>query len=717
MERRLTAILITDMVGYSQKMALDEAEIFSRQKQLRTELIDVIIREYGGQIVKSTGDGILTKFNSVVDAVRCAVTLQLEISKHEINNQPSDRIVYRIGINLGDIIVDDDDIHGDGVNLAARLVQVAEPGGICVAETVFRHVRGRISSQFEDLGEQDLKNIPGPVRAYRVNMSPEERGGAQESLQLGAFKYDPVNGLITGAQGEIVHLRKQSQKVLSILAETPGEIVTKDRLINAVWPSIATTDDSLIQCIADIRRTFGTQSVETFPKKGYRLCPAGADVSSGTFAISHRLIWLSLACLLIAATISLLLIRDFEFDSNEAAVVLPTIVPENTLAVLPFTNLSGDSELTYFSDGLSEDLTTDLSKVSDLTVISYASSFEFHDAEKGFRKIADDLGARYLVRGTVRHHADRVRINVSLIDPYEGFNLWAERFDRSKENPFDVQEEVARYIVEALSLELGAVAVDAKRIEPDAYYMLLRGLEPLRTYSESGNLEAREYFERALELDPEYARAHASIAITFGREVVFRYADDIPKDSVQKGLQAAITAIGLDPGIPDAYFALGVLNLALGEYDNALAAARHSIRLDKNYSDGYALLAEVAVHGGDLTEALTAIQRAKLLHPRYPVTYDWVEGHTLFQMGRYDDAQPILEKVADINPRFYRGLVTLAANYGQQGNRDAASDFLSRAQSIKPNVALDDVVEQASYGLKDRAQRLSKGLKVAGLVH
>ncbi|WP_227420946.1 tetratricopeptide repeat protein [Roseitranquillus sediminis] len=396
-------------------------------------------------------------------------------------------------------------------------------------------------------------------------------------------------------------------------------------------------------------------------------------------------------------------------------IVPPTVELGRPLAVLPFVNLSEDPGLRYFSDRLSEDLTTDLSKVEGLTVISHASSFDFRDAERGFASIADDLGVRYLVRGTVRHHADRVRINVALVDPVGEANLWAERFDGDSRNPFDVQEEITRQIVDALSLTLGAEDGVQRRVETDAYYMLLRGLEPLRAHTAAGNLEAREYFERALELDPEYARAHANIAITYGREYVFLYADEPAPESVTRGLEAAITAIRLDPNLPDAYFALGVLNMVIGEHDNALAAARHSIRLDENFSDGYALLAEVGVHGGNLDEALAAIRHAKLLHPRYPFWYDWIEGHTLFQLGHYDKAQPLLQRVADGNPGFYRGLITLAANYGQQSDRAAASAVLAEARTINPDITLSGEAEKAQYQFAARRERLAEGLKVAGL--
>jgi TolB-like protein/cytochrome c-type biogenesis protein CcmH/NrfG len=424
-------------------------------------------------------------------------------------------------------------------------------------------------------------------------------------------------------------------------------------------------------------------------------------------------LWQRLAAVAAGLAVLAVLLLPFARDHRDLAepIVPPAVQPDRTLAVLPFFNLGGDPDQRFFSDGLSEDLVTDLSKVEDLTVISHASSFDFRDAEFGFRSIADELGVRYLVRGTVRHHEDRVRINVALIDPRDGMNIWAERFDRSRQFPFDVQEEIVRHIVEALSLELGTTVEVARRVEPDAYYMLLRGLEPLRAHTQAGNAEARAYFERALELHPEYARAHANVALTFARETLFRYADDLSPASIERGVESAITAIRLDPGIPDAYLALATLNLALGEHGNALASARHAIRLDANFSDGYALLAEVGVHGGDLDEALTAIRRAKLLHPRYPFTYDWVEGHVLFQSGRYAEAEPLLVRAVEDNPEFYRGLVVLAANYGHQSDFDAAAATLARIVLINPDFSIVEEVKQSRYLFDDRRQRLADGLQ------
>lgn len=530
-------------------------------------------------------------------------------------------------------------------------------------------------------------------------------------MSIGSCRYDLASGALTEADGSPIRLRRQSSEVLAVLASNPGQIVSRDELIQAVWKDVATTDDSLIQCIADIRRVLGKDAVETFPKLGYRLTTAPSVVLRSAPRTKRT------RFIVAAAFVAVLIVggglwqfwRGLEDRADQSTIVPPRIVPEKTLAVLPFVNLGGGDTLQYFGDGLSEDLTTDLAKISDLTVISYASSGDFSNAEKGFREIADDLSVRYLVRGTVRHSGERVRINVALIDPYEGTNLWAERFDRVRRDPFDIQEDVTRAIVDALSLKLEAEAVTS-RVAPDAYFMLLRGLEPLRESSAVGNRLAREYFERALALDPNYARAHAYVAVSYGRDTLFRYSGDTDRGAVQKGLEAAITAIQLDPGIANAYSALAILNLAIGDHEKALASARHSIRLNHNFADGYAILAEAGVYGGDLIEALDAIQHAKRLHPHHPASYHWIEGHIHFQLGNAEAARPLLELTVERNPGFVSAFAKLAAVYSELGDHDRGQAALAAATAIEPAFSINAFLDSIPYASKERHSRLANAL-------
>lgn len=536
-------------------------------------------------------------------------------------------------------------------------------------------------------------------------------------LRVGQGHYDPGSGALTAADGSLIHLRKQSGDVLAALAQHAGEVVSREQLIERVWKDIATTDDSLIQCIGDIRRVLGKEVVETYPKVGYRLVAEAVEPpNDAPQAPRHRSFRIVTAFVVGAVFASgfgvWLASNNGEQSKVEAVVEPPRILPEKTLAVLPFVNLGGGPELQFFGDGLSEDLTTDLAKVPDLTVIAYASSGDFPQAEAGFRGIADDLGVRYLVRGTVRHSDDRVRINVSLIDPYEGVNVWAERFDRVRQDPFDVQEDVTRAIVDALSLSLNA-DVAPSSVAADAYFLLLRGLEPLREDTVAGNERARQFFMQALALEPNYARAHAYIAVAYGRDMMFDYVAAAERNVVQSGLEAAITAIQLDPDIPNAYYALAILNLAIREHEKALAAARHSIRLNRNFADGYAVLAEAALYGGNLSEALEAIQHAKRLHPHYPARFDWIEGHVSFQLGDSEHARPLLEFTVEKSPGFVAAFATLAAVYADLGEQDRAKSVLAALRAQHPEFSIDQFLNATPYGSEDRHLRLAKALRIA----
>lgn len=535
-------------------------------------------------------------------------------------------------------------------------------------------------------------------------------------LLIGQARYDLKTGALTAPDGTPMHLRKQSSDVLEVLALHVGEVVSRETLVETVWNGIATTDDSLIQCIGDIRRALGRGVIETFPKNGYRLIARWpGDERQEVPAIPRMPMLLAVgSALVLVIGLGVWQIRGAtEPFGDVAEIVPPRIVPDKTLAVLPFVNLGGGDELQFFGDGLSEDLTTDLSKIPDLTVIAYASSGNFPDAEAGFRDIAKDLSVRYLVPGTVRHSGERVRINVSLIDSIEGVNIWAERFDRVRQDPFDVQENVTQAIVDALSLSLNSEAAPV-RVAPDAYFMLLRGLEPLRENTPSGTRRAREYFHRALALEPNYARAHAYIAVAYGRDILFDYADAHDSWSVQKGLEAAITALQLEPELPNAFYALAILNLAIGEYDKALAAARHSIKLNRNFADGYAVLSEAGVYGGDLDEALAAIRHAKRLHPHHPASYDWIEAHVLFQRGDFVAARPLLEATIEASPGFVPAIATLAAVYYELGEQVRARSVLDAVKALEPRFSVDAFLNSTSYASAARFQRLAGPLKAIG---
>ncbi|MDD9921641.1 MAG: winged helix-turn-helix domain-containing protein [Boseongicola sp.] len=542
-------------------------------------------------------------------------------------------------------------------------------------------------------------------------MRHEKNTKSRNWIAVGTCFFDVESAVLQDESGKELRLRHQSGKVLGVLARAANEVVAKDDIVEQVWGGIATTDDSLVQCIADIRRLVGRDAIETIPKTGYRLNASPVESHKGPVTKNARAAIVAVCALLLVGIGWWSFFGENETNPQDNAVVPPPILAGQTLAVLPFIHLGQEDELRFFTSGLSEDLTTSLAKVADLTVIAPGSSFDFPDAESGFRRIAEDLNVRYLVRGTVRHHDNWVRINVSLIDAVSNANLWAESYDRDRADPFDVQQDVTRRIVGALSLELDVDASVATRVEPDAFYMLLKGMEKLRQHSATANLEARQFFEQAVALDPDYARGHANIAVTYGRETVLARPEQVSRAQIEKGLQAAVTAIQLDPEIPHAYLAVGVLNLALGAHDNAMAAARHAIRLDPNFAEGYALLAEASVLGGDLAEGQVAIQRAKRLHPHHSFYYDWLEGQILFHQEDFPGAIELFETVEAENPGNLLNLIAMMAAFSHVTDSTGVDRVRERIDLVAPDIDWNEAADRFGYSVSNRTQRIASGLE------
>ncbi len=538
---------------------------------------------------------------------------------------------------------------------------------------------------------------------------------------MGQLWFDLSSGELRDADGGAVELRRQSGEVLAMLAERPTQTVPKEELIDAIWPDVAVTDDSLVQCIGDIRRTLGPEAracIQTVPRRGYRLVPteAGEAIAGGGTGGRRRSAFARATGPAAGALIVLLVILSV------AAPLLDelgrALAPDRpVIVVLPFANTSDDPDQQYFIDGLTEDLSTDLSRISGLTMISSASSFALRDADATPEEIARQLGANFVVTGSVRREKRRVRVNASLTDVESGKTVWADRYDRDLGGVFDLQDDVSRAVTSALAIELTTseqVQFEQRQsIDADAYDLLLRGLAPHRTFTAEGNHLARDFFRRAIEIDPTYARAHANLALTYGTSFVFRLGDDLAE--LPKALEAARRAVSLEPTLPQAQFALSVLLLSDRRHDEAIEAAREAIRLDPSYADGYAVLGQTLAYGGDKTEALTAIRTAKTLSPRYTFAYLWVEGHILFQLRRYDEARAVLEDVLARNPAFLVGHLTLAATYGHLRLTEEADWIAFEVLTLSPELSAFAEGQSAPYREeRDRAHYV-EGLLLAGI--
>jgi adenylate cyclase len=578
--RKLTAILSADVKGYSRLMSVDEVTTIRRLADYRSRMTQ-LIEKYRGRVIDAPGDNLLADFGSAVDALQSAVDVQREL---KLQNDPlavTERMEYRIGINVGDVIVEGDRIYGDGVNIAARLEALAEGGGICVSSAVYEQVENKLPLQFLDLGEQSFKNIARPIRAFRV---------ITETTDLSA-------------------------------AAAPAE----------------------------------------FP-------------------------------------------------------AAPLVMPDKpSIVVLPFLNSSGDPEQEYFSDGISEDLITDLSKISGLFVISRNSAFQYKGTTTRPDTISKELGVRYLLEGSVRKANKRVRITAQLSEAATSYQLWSERYDRELEDVFAVQDEVTQKIVAALQVTLTqgeqASIGNAPTGSLEAYDCFLRGLERHGQRARAANLQARQLFERALELDPRFAAACAMLGRTYLTALAFQWED---RDQASAQLfSLAARAVALDDTLSIAFETLAYAHLGAKEHAQAIVAAQRAVELDPNSADALETLGEILCFAGRAHEALPYIEQAMRLNPRYPPSYLWGLGQTYYFIGRTEEAIATFNRVITRNPDHVTAHFMLAVIYSEAGRAAAARTEYREILRISPHFTLANVRERVPYQNQDTVARIVTALQEA----
>ena len=625
--RRLAAILSADVVGYSRLIESDEAGTRVAFNRHLDELIRPEIAGHDGRLVKTTGDGLLVEFLSTVAAVQCAIRVQQGMEERNAAVPEDHRIVFRIGVNLGDVIVEGDDIHGEGVNVAARLEGIAPPGGIVVSGSVYEQIRNRLDHAIADLGPQQVKNIAEPVHAFRIILS-----GA-----------DVPEGGVGGA------------------AAKGGK--NRRRIIAAV----------AIGVVAGV-------------------------------AVAGALLWYRPWAPAIEA-------------ASVARMALP--LPDRpSIVVLPFNDMSADAGGDYFSDGMTEDLITDLSKISGLFVIARTTAFTYKGRAVKVRKVAEELGVRYVLEGSVRRAGDKVRINAQLIDATGGYHLWADRYDGDFRDVFALQDKVTRKIVRALAVTLTPSEND-KLARPqtsnsEAYDLMLRGLAQFRRFTPETNATARRFFQRAADMDPGYARATGNVALTHAIDAIFGWSRR-RDESLRLGRQFGEAARALDDSVREVYFALSNVYLALKDHDRSIAAARRSIAVDPNYADGYALLAQNSVYAGRTKEARAAIGQAMRLSPRYSFFYRFIVGHIETLEGNYGKAIEELRHVLERNPAFVPGRLMLVSALVRSGRLEDAKWEVAEVLTLRPEITVAEQQAHVPYRNADTLARYLDTLRKAGL--
>ena len=583
LQRRLAAILSADVVGYSRLMGIDEAGTLARLNALRGEVIDPTIAAHSGRIVKLMGDGALVEFASAVDAVICAIEIQRQICERDTGKSEGNPIQFRIGINVGDVIIQGDDILGDGVNIAARLEGIAEPGGISISEDVWRQVQGKVAAIFVDAGEQSLKNIARPVRVYRVEFD-------------------------------------------------------KERATSVAQPPLSSRD-------------------------------------------------------------------------------------KPSIAVLPFQNLSGDSEQDYFCDGLVDDILTSLSKLAGLRVIARNSSFSYKGRSVDVRDAVKQLGVRYILEGSVRKSGNRIRISAQLIDARDGTHLWAERYDRAIDDIFAIQDEIT--LVLATEMQVKLTEGEQARLRytttanVEAWTYWAQGLSHFRqSMSKEKMHAARLCWEKALALDPTSAALNGMLSSAHWLDARFGWWDD-RETALAKARIYADRALELDPENADAVTASSIALTMNGQYDEAVAHARRAVELAPGSADAAHFASFVLASAGYAKEAVGESKRAMALNPNYPPYYLGNLGYALRLAGQVEEAITAFKAYDAQVPGSGFGLTDLVILYQQSGQPDEAKQTAERFLSARPDFTITSwlktqTIRDAAHLEADVNALRSAGLPMSG---
>jgi adenylate cyclase len=590
--RRLAAILAADAAGYSRLMGADEEGTLERLNAHRRQLIDPKISEHRGRIVKTTGDGLLAEFPSVVDAVRCAAEVQRRMLDREPDLPDEQRIRFRIGINLGDVIAEGDDIFGDGVNVAARLEALADPGGICVSAVVHDQIRDKLPYRIADCGDQSVKNIARPVRVYALCL--EDRSASREPIPAPRHR---VTGIAIG-----------------LAAVVPLVIAAGAWWL---WP---------------------------------------VSKSAPTPAVT-------------AAT----------------SIAQPLTAPRLSIVVLPFANLSSDPEQQYFADGITEDVTTDLSHIASSFVISRNTAFTYRDKQVDTKQIGRELGVRYVLEGSVRRSGNKVRVNAQLIDAETDAHLWAEQFDGDMSDLFTLQNEITSRIAIALNVELPRRDAARPAEHPDALDYILRGRAAyMKGITRDQVTETLSLFERALTLDPHSVEAQSWVALMLVIRAGNGFSES-PASDFQRAEELVGLALTASPRDWLARYAKGTVLKWRGRCEEAIPEFETALTLNPNSLNSLQLLAWCKAMTGSLEEAIPLDEQAIRLSPGDPYLHNYYQdlGIIYLLLSRPDEAIVWFEKAR--SPRTGWPYSFLAAIYGLRGETEKAAANLGEARRLYPD--------------------------------
>ncbi len=626
-KRKLTAILSADVKGYSRLMGEDEKGTV-RTLNAYKEVMASLIQQHRGRVVDAPGDNVLAEFASVVDAVECAVEIQKELNTRNAELPESRRMEFRIGVNLGDVIEDGEQILGDGVNIAARLESLSEPGGVCISGTAYDQVKNKVTLGYEYHGKQTVKNISEPVRVYRVLMEPKALSFMSRWKRTGLNYWNRVHPVF---------------KVLIALVAAA----------NVVW--------------------------QFYP----HLRPFRPPIEG--------------------------------VSKEKVALSLPD---KPSIAVLPFVNMSGDPKQEFFSDGITEDIITALSKLPMLFVIARNSTFTFKGKPVNVKQISEELGVQYVLEGSVQRSANHVRITAQLIDALTGHHIWAERYDRDLKDIFALQDEVTTNILRAMQVKITegeqALHRDKGIRNLNCYLKLLEGGNYSNRFDIEGFNLARRMAEEALVMCPESSSAYYLLAATHMMDY-WLGSGKSPRASIEKAIELAQKAIALDDAYAQPHGLLSFLYSIKREYDKALAEGERAVALDPNGADVHAWYALSLNFAGRPEEAIPLFQKAIRLNPFGPTWYFFNLGIALGNTGRFEEAVSAYKKALQRSPDNLLGHVFLATTYSMMGREKEARAEAAEVLRINPKFSLDYFAKTLPYKDQKVTNTIIDGLRKAGL--
>lgn len=631
MERRLAAILAADVVGYSRLVGMDEAGTVAALKRYRTEVFDPKIAQYRGRTVKLMGDGALIEFPSVIDAVTFAVEIQVLMRRYNDGVPEDHRIDFRIGINLGDVIVEADDLYGDGVNVAARLEGLAEPGGICLSRSARDQIRDRLDLDLKDLGEIEVKNIARPVRAFSVILNEKA----------------------------------------AVLAATPAEPRPRGRSNWAIPATVSVLALLLLAMVGwwqpwagNAHRGSGTVMADPMSK---------APVSEGP-----------------------------------------------SIAVLPFDTMASGEESRFLAEGIAEDIITELARNVDLTVMARTATFALREKGLDAMEIAEALGVRYALEGSIRRTEGELRIVAQLIDGSTGSHLWAESYDVDASEIYETYDEIVAKIVGTLFSEVRETEkAEVLRRPPDnldVYELSLRGMALKHRLNPRDARRALADLRKAVEMDPDYAPAWLTLGWVEVIAIIFKWIDGLDYSDLDEATSKIERAISLDPTLASAYQALSLARTVAGDVEGALRSAQRSVELGPGDADNRLFLARALASNGQFENAVSHARHAVALNPFRPSYYDLHLGRALWGVGELEEAGRLMDDCLTKAPGFTGCRVFQVATQMALGNAESAARAVADLRDRSPDFTVDDALKSVGFAGDAKAdERLASSLTRAGL--